>query len=195
VIPGASAEAAGAFRRALEAYPSVHQATDGFGLRRLSRVLFTEPSYYRVGYRLTPDTVWYGAFPSFDHDSVAFVPYPLADVLGAKGDANPATTGAAVAYARDVLGSVTTVWLRAFPRSPERRLELCAMLREHRCILLVAKRLVGIDQDLRVRHHAGANDALSKELRSEEKEDRRHDCGADHAACNRRSDPSGRRPC
>jgi hypothetical protein len=113
------AEAAGAFRRALEAYPSVHQATDGFGLRRLSRVLFTEPSYYRVGYRLTPDTVWYGAFPSFDHDSVAFVPYPLADVLGAKGDANPATTGAAVAYARDVLGSVTTVWLRAFPNSAD----------------------------------------------------------------------------
>jgi hypothetical protein len=85
----------------------------------LSRVLFTEPSYYRVGYRLTPDTIWYGAFPSFDHDSVAFVPYPLADVLGAKGDANPATTGAAVAYARDVLGSVTTVWLRAFPNSAD----------------------------------------------------------------------------
>jgi len=113
------AEAAGAFRRALEAYPSIHQAADGFGLRRLSRVLFTETSYYRVGYLLQPDTVWYGAFPSFDHDSVAFVPYPLADVLGAKGDANPSSTGAAVAYARDALGSVSTAWLKAFPRSPD----------------------------------------------------------------------------
>jgi hypothetical protein len=113
------AEAAGAFRRALEAYPSIHQAADGFGLRRLSQVLFTETSYYRVGYVLRPDTVWYGAFPSFDHDTVAFVPYPLADVLGAKGEANPASTGAAVAYARDALRSVSTAWLKVFPRSPD----------------------------------------------------------------------------
>ncbi len=113
------AEAAGAFRRALEAYPSIHQAADGFGLRRLSRVLFTETFYYRVGYLLRPDTVWYGAFPSFDHDSIAFVPYPLADVLGGKGDANPASSGAAVAYARDALLSVSGAWLKAFPRSPD----------------------------------------------------------------------------
>ncbi len=111
--------AALAYRRALETYPSVHRAFDGFALDRIGHVLITETNRYRLGYRLDPDTVWMGAFASLDRDTLATIPWPLQELLGGRREANPATTPAAVAYAREMLRRVTAAWLRAFPKSPD----------------------------------------------------------------------------
>jgi tRNA A-37 threonylcarbamoyl transferase component Bud32/tetratricopeptide (TPR) repeat protein len=113
------AEAVNAYRRALEAYPSVHRASGAFALRRLERVLYTEPHHYREGFALAPDTLWFGAFPALEHDTIAFVPYPLPEALSFRPPAYPPTTAEAVSRARGILRSVTATWVRAFPESPE----------------------------------------------------------------------------
>jgi hypothetical protein len=64
------------------------------------------------------------------------------------------------------------------------------MLGEDRRILLVAKRLAGIDQDLRVGHHSGADDPRSDQLRSSEEENRGHDKGTDDASDDSRPEPA-----
>jgi hypothetical protein len=112
-------EAANAFRRALETYPSAHRASGSFALKRLESVLFIDPREYRDGYALTPDTIHYAAFPSMEGDTIAFVPYPLAVALAGKGPASSPTTGRAIDRARELLREVTGSWLRAFPTNPE----------------------------------------------------------------------------
>jgi len=113
------AEAAAAYRRAVESYPSVHQAVGAFGLARLRAVAFVEPYRYRAGYAARPDTQPFGAFASLLHDTLAFVPYPLAEVLAGRGPASPTTTEAAVERNRQLLRGVTAAWLKAFPKSPQ----------------------------------------------------------------------------
>jgi tRNA A-37 threonylcarbamoyl transferase component Bud32/tetratricopeptide (TPR) repeat protein len=112
-------EAAHAFRRALETYPSAHRASGSFALKRFENVLYTDPREYRDGFALTPDTVHFAAFPSMNGDTIAFVPYPLAVVLEGRGPSNAPTTSRAIDRARDLLREVTDSWLRAFPTNPE----------------------------------------------------------------------------
>jgi serine/threonine protein kinase/tetratricopeptide (TPR) repeat protein len=113
------AEAAGAYRHAVESYPSVHQAVGAFGLARLRAVAFVEPHRFRAGFALPPDSQPFGAFASLLHDTLAFVPYPLAEALAGRGPASPTTTEAAVARNRQLLRGVTAAWLKAFPDSPQ----------------------------------------------------------------------------
>jgi tRNA A-37 threonylcarbamoyl transferase component Bud32/tetratricopeptide (TPR) repeat protein len=116
-----------AYRRALQLIPSAHRAFGRF--TRLSDLIsFTETNQVRGGYVLTPDTQWYGALPSLDHDTLAFVPYRLSDVFAAKPEATPRTTAAAVAHNRAVLREITTEWVRAFPNSPEANEALALVL-------------------------------------------------------------------
>jgi len=116
-----------AYQRALRLIPSAHRA---FGhLSRLSDlVFFTETNQARAGFALAPDTQWYAAFPALDHDTLAFVPYRLNDVLAATPEATPATTAAAVAHNRTILRDITTEWVRAFPDSPEANEALALVL-------------------------------------------------------------------
>jgi hypothetical protein len=59
-----------------------------------------------------------GAFPSLAQDTIAFVPYPMAQIMELT-EANPPTLGAAIARNRAVLLQVTESWSRAFPRSAD----------------------------------------------------------------------------
>ncbi|MGH7630709.1 MAG: protein kinase domain-containing protein [Gemmatimonadales bacterium] len=112
-------EAARAYRRALEAYPSVHRASGGFALRRLEGVVYTEQHHYRLGFALTPDTLWFGAFPGVEKDTIAFTPYPLAEALSFRGPSYPTSIAEALARGRSLLRNVTGAWLKAFPGGAE----------------------------------------------------------------------------
>jgi hypothetical protein len=81
--------------------------------------VYTEPHHYRLGYALTPDTVWLGAFPGVENDTIAFVPYPLAEALAFRPPAYPASVAEALARGRGLLRAVTAAWVRAFPESPD----------------------------------------------------------------------------
>jgi serine/threonine protein kinase/tetratricopeptide (TPR) repeat protein len=113
------AEAVAAYRHAVESYPSVHQAVGAFGLARLRAVAFVEPHRFRAGFAPPPDSQPFGAFASLLQDTLAFVPYPLAEALAGRGPASPTTTEAAVARNRQLLRGVTAAWLKAFPDSPQ----------------------------------------------------------------------------
>jgi tetratricopeptide (TPR) repeat protein len=105
-----------AYSRALRLVPSASRA---FGLTRLSQLIFfTEPNQFRQGFALDPDTQWYAAFPSLDHDTLAFVPYPQLATLRSEPQTLPVMSAAAVAHNRAVLREITSSWVAAFPEDP-----------------------------------------------------------------------------
>ncbi|HEV8304490.1 MAG TPA: serine/threonine-protein kinase [Gemmatimonadales bacterium] len=111
--------AAAAYRRALELVPSAHRAFAGVATQRLTDLFFAEPYVFRAGYALAPDTLSFAAFPSIDRDTLAFVPWPIADVMGGKPAANPPSMHAAVERNREVLRGIVEHWVEAFPGSAD----------------------------------------------------------------------------
>ncbi len=109
--------AATAYRRALELVPSVHRALTGIAVQRLMNLFFAETWVYRPGYSAGRDTLQFGAFPSLEHDTLAFVPWPLADLFHARAGSRPATTQAAITRNRDELRAIILKWIDAFPAS------------------------------------------------------------------------------
>jgi tetratricopeptide (TPR) repeat protein len=108
-----------AYTRALRINTSVHRAFRGDELDRLAVLLFTEADIYRAGSALAPDTLRFGAFPSLDHDTLAFVPFPLEQWERSGPEVHPVTHGAAVARNQAAFLSVTTAWVAAFPQDAE----------------------------------------------------------------------------
>jgi len=111
--------AAAAYRRALELVPSAHRAFTGIAMQRLMSLFFAETFVYRGGYAPPPrgDTLRFAAFPSLDHDTLAFVPWPIADFFSAKGGSRPPTVQPAVARNREELRRLIEKWIAAFPSS------------------------------------------------------------------------------
>jgi tRNA A-37 threonylcarbamoyl transferase component Bud32/tetratricopeptide (TPR) repeat protein len=116
---GSYQSAATAYRRALEILPSVHLAFRGDAFARLPDLLYTESYRIRQGFALTPDTLRFGAYPSMGHDTLEFVPRPMADVTAAKPGAIPSTVNAALVHNQELLREVATTWVKAFPDRPE----------------------------------------------------------------------------
>jgi tetratricopeptide (TPR) repeat protein len=111
--------AATAYRRALELLPSAHRAFTGIAIQRLMDLFFAETYVYRPGYAPAVDTLRFGAFPSLEHDTLAFTPWPIADFYSARGGSRPATTQAAVAHNREALRKTIVTWIDAFPASAD----------------------------------------------------------------------------
>ncbi len=111
--------AAAAYRRALELVPSAHRAFTGIAIQRLIDLFYAETYLYRPGYAPRADTLRFAAFPSIDHDTVAFVPWLIADFFSAKAGSRPASTQAAVAQNREQLRDLIEKWIAAFPASAD----------------------------------------------------------------------------
>ena len=109
--------AAEAYHRALELVPSAHRAFTGIAMQRLLSLFFAETYVYRGGYAPRGDTLRFAAFPSLDHDTLAFVPWPITDFFSARGGSRPPTTEAAVARNREELRRLIEKWIAAFPSS------------------------------------------------------------------------------
>ena len=111
--------AAAAYRRALELVPAAHRAFTGIAIQRLLHLFYAETYQYRSGFAPRADTLRFGAFPSIDHDTLAFVPWPVGDLFTAKPGSHPSTMSAAVAQNRDELRGLITKWIAAFPASAD----------------------------------------------------------------------------
>jgi tetratricopeptide (TPR) repeat protein len=109
------ASAIAAYTRALELVPSAHRAFAGPGFARLAELLFTESNQLRRGSVAADSTVW-AAFPSLSRDTIAFIPYPYADIASGRA-ARPPSTTAAVARNRERLEHLATRWTQEFPNS------------------------------------------------------------------------------
>jgi hypothetical protein len=103
------------YLRALDLVPSYLEGSRGQTFARLTnRILFNDPGIYRRGFALTPDTVWMGAYPEIESDTLAFHPRPRAIVLGGF---EPPTHREAIARNRQLLRDLTSRWVTAFPQS------------------------------------------------------------------------------
>jgi len=120
--------AAQAYRRALELVPSSHRALTGVAIDRLAQLFYAESYLYRAGFAPRRDTLRFGAFPSLEHDTLAFVPWPIADFFNARGGSRPATAEAAVAQNRAQLRGLILKWIAAFPTSANAYEALSLML-------------------------------------------------------------------
>jgi tetratricopeptide (TPR) repeat protein len=107
------------YHKALTLVPSVHRAFRGAAFQRLSRLFYAERNIMRWGRPLPPDTGRFVAFPSLRSDTLAFVPYPIAELNNSRGDLVP--DGPASARDRNVsdLAKVTAMWVKAYPESPD----------------------------------------------------------------------------
>jgi tRNA A-37 threonylcarbamoyl transferase component Bud32/tetratricopeptide (TPR) repeat protein len=104
-----------AYTKALTLVPSSHLAFAGIGFERLSVRLFTQSNQVRSGAVDGDSTLW-GAFPSLSNDTLAFVPYPYAQI--ATGTTlRPQSTAAAIARNRSLLERLASEWTQEFPRS------------------------------------------------------------------------------
>jgi len=111
-----------AYSRALRTVPSALQAFRGSGFERLQRLLQTDDRTLRPGKApgsAPGDTLRFAAYVALAGDTVAYVPWPVADVSALKKETIPATRGAAGVRNRGVLADVLHEWTRAFPRSPD----------------------------------------------------------------------------
>jgi hypothetical protein len=154
--------------------PSSYRAFRGVAFERLSRVFFTENNTFRTGFAVEKDTLYFGAFPSLARDTLAFVPYPIGDVVTMKPEAFPSSLAAAVVRNRDQLRSITEAWLAAFPTNPDaieahgRALESLGELRDDRpparsaLLLYRDGRAVAADADQRTRLEIGQLRVLLK---------------------------------
>jgi tRNA A-37 threonylcarbamoyl transferase component Bud32/tetratricopeptide (TPR) repeat protein len=109
--------AARAYERALEVAPSF-----AFQFRPLSRftgVLNVEPSQLRAGRGSQDTTPTWGAFASLDHDTLAFIPWPLDSIRAGSPGVFSSQLNEAVARNRQRLLRMVTNWVRIFPDSSD----------------------------------------------------------------------------
>jgi tetratricopeptide (TPR) repeat protein len=107
------------YHRALTLVPSVHRAFRGAAFQRLAGLFYAEPSVFRWGAALPPDTMRFAAFPALRKDTLAFVPYRLADLDQARGEMIPDGPASPRVHNLGELRQITAMWVSAFPESPD----------------------------------------------------------------------------
>lgn len=106
-----------AYERAFELLPSIHQGLKDGSYESARRLLLTNAYTVRFGRALPPDTMTFLAYPSWQGDSLAFVPYPTQRFQGA--EVVPGGLGLAVRRERELFHDIATAWVTAFPQSPD----------------------------------------------------------------------------
>lgn len=114
---GSYQSAVEAYERALEIAPSFNFARRE-AATRLEELLFAEPHQIRLGRALPPDTGSFAAYPALDSDTLAFVPWPAAELFAGKPGTEPPTRYGAVEENRKRLLRLVESWAASFPDSP-----------------------------------------------------------------------------
>ncbi|HSB52859.1 MAG TPA: serine/threonine-protein kinase [Gemmatimonadales bacterium] len=107
------------YQKALMLVPSVHRAYRGAAFQRLASLFYAESHVYRWGRPLAPDTGAYAGFPWLTHDTVAFVPWPIESLNTGNRRIVPEGPASAVDRNMQSLMRVTSMWVKAFPESPD----------------------------------------------------------------------------
>lgn len=115
-----------AFDRATQLEPRLFTVLP-FGT--LLRVAPIQPTQIRPGIAAGKPTRIFLAYPSFVAETLAYIPFPFADVQGGKLRTAPRTAGLAAQRSRQFLLRLVLRWAHEFPRSAEAQ-EALAILQE-----------------------------------------------------------------
>ena len=109
-------QAALAYARALELSLGVNQSCETDVVDRMGRLLFTNRPLLRSGVAPAPDTTTFLAYPAWQGDSLAFVPYPRSWFAAGRVQSDPVAKDAASAHARQTFGEIARSWSASAPR-------------------------------------------------------------------------------
>jgi tetratricopeptide (TPR) repeat protein len=104
-----------AYERAFELHPAIFGAYQAQASGSLEALLFTRGNAWRVGKALPPDTTSFRADPSWEGDTVAFVPYPSQALTSQQYTTSPAALDEAVRQQRIRFRRFAQIWTAAFP--------------------------------------------------------------------------------
>jgi eukaryotic-like serine/threonine-protein kinase len=114
------------YRAVLESYqhafrllPSIHRSFRGGSFDDGKRLLMTFRNSLRRGRAVPPDTMRFLAYPSWDGDTLAFVPLPEEQFAAANSLTRPASGDAAILHQREQFHDIATMWRSAFPQSAD----------------------------------------------------------------------------
>jgi hypothetical protein len=110
------ASAANAYVRAATLGPATNRALK-YGM--LSSLLPLTPAQIRLGRAADGTRQLYGAHPSTDGDSVAFVPFPFADIVAGKSAVLSPSLPDALRHNQEMLVAAARRWTVSFPDNPE----------------------------------------------------------------------------
>ena len=110
-------QAVNAFQRAFEILPGIHRSLGAGSYAAVRRLLFTDGGHIRLGHALAPDTTSFLAYPAWQVDSLAFVPYPRSGDFAP--DALPSATAEAIRHERERFRQIATSWVTEAPGSAE----------------------------------------------------------------------------
>ncbi len=117
--------AVAAYEHALEQVPSFSFQFGPF--ERLNSVLVVEPGRLRRGTLVGPESMLFAAYPSLLGDTVAYIPWPLAQILAGETP-SPEGQDRAIAINRGRLLRIVRKWVQAFPDSSRAHLALARSL-------------------------------------------------------------------
>ena len=106
-----------AYERAFRLLPSIHKTLSAGSYASVRRLLWTSGSTLRFGRALRPDTTTFASYPSWQGDSLAFVPLPFQRFAGP--GVVPKGMSLAVQHERLLFHDIATAWVSAFPESAE----------------------------------------------------------------------------
>ncbi|MDB4913964.1 MAG: hypothetical protein JWM95_1608, partial [Gemmatimonadetes bacterium] len=112
------------YRRALEGYerafmllPSINRSFSAKAYSRLQKLLKTNVNDLRYGHPEHAETVLFGAYASWNADTLAFTPQPLSNVEDGT-DAVPSTLSEAIDHQRLQFNRIATTWATSLPGDP-----------------------------------------------------------------------------
>src|SRR5581483_6012433 len=121
--------AVNAYMKALHILPEFQEAFINLGSERLSRLLWTQPNFLRLGYAVeNGDTTYFAAFPELLRDTLAFIPRTFAEIRLGAPTARPATQTEAIARNVTLLRTVASDWVHAVPGSSAAHLQFARAL-------------------------------------------------------------------
>jgi tRNA A-37 threonylcarbamoyl transferase component Bud32 len=112
-----------AYERALVILPVAHRGFQRQAFQQLRKKFFTSVNDARQGFErprgnFGSDRMHFLARPALQADTLAFIPYPLNDVVSAAPGTTPATLGSAISVGRKAFHRIAAAWAAALPRSP-----------------------------------------------------------------------------
>jgi DNA-binding SARP family transcriptional activator len=105
-----------AYRQAFQLQPSIHRSFRGGSLDEIRALLVTGANAVRPGRALPPDIVQFSAYPSWNGDSLAFVPVPVGQFADLRAQSSD-TRNTAIRHQRELFHDIARMWRAAFPQS------------------------------------------------------------------------------